>query len=63
MMLNPRRGQRVQVWYRKSVCHLFPLHGKVGVVVFASRGRPRNHCVEIDGRWFAIPCGNLRRMI
>lgn len=79
MMFNPRKGQRVQCWYRKAVCHLYPLHGKVGtvVVVFrrtvANRGpliicagkkrfrkSPRNHCVEVNGRWYSIPCGHLR---
>lgn len=62
MMLNPRKGQRVQCWYRKKVCRLFPLHGKVGTVVYASRGKPRNHCVEVDGRRYVVPCGNLRRV-
>lgn len=62
MMLNPRIGQRVQCWYRKAVSHLFPLHGKVGTVVIASRGKPRNHGVIIDGRLYVVPCGNLRRV-
>lgn len=62
MMLNPRKGQRVQCWYRKPVCHLFSLHGKVGTVVIVSRGKPRNHGVEVDGRFYVVPCGNLRRL-
>ncbi len=60
MMLDPRPGQRVQLWYRKAVCHLFPLHGKVGTVVFTSRGKPRNCCVEVNGKHYSVSCGNLR---
>lgn len=60
MMTNPRQGQRVRCWYRKAVCHLFPLHGQIGTVVYASRGKPRNHCVEVDGVRYSVPCGNLR---
>jgi hypothetical protein len=60
MMLNPRKGQRVQVWYLREKCHLYPLHGKVGTVVYASRGKPRNHCVEVNGQRYSVPCGNLK---
>lgn len=63
MMLNPRTGQRVLLWYRKAACHLFPLHGNIGVVVFASRGKPRNHCVDVDGKRYSVPCGNLRKVL
>lgn len=61
MMLNPRKGQRVQVWYNKRVCGFMPLHGKIGIVIIVCRGRPRNHGVEIEGRVYSIPCGNLRK--
>ena len=27
MKSNPRKGQRVLLWYRKDKCHLFPLYG------------------------------------
>jgi len=37
-----------------------PLHGKTGVVRVVASGRgPRNVGVEIDGRVFVIPRGNL----
>lgn len=57
MMLNPRIGQLAQCWYK---CRAMPLHGKIGVVRVASRGKPRNHGVEIAGRLYVVPCGNLR---
>lgn len=66
MMLNPRKGQRVRLWYRKKVCHLFPLHGKIGTVVVVFRrtrqneGSPRNHGVEVGGELVVVPCGNLK---
>jgi len=60
-MLKPRVGQRVQVWYAKRTRFCAPLHGKVGTVVVVSRGKPRNHGVEIDGKLYVVPCGNLRR--
>lgn len=59
-MLNPRVGQYVQVWYRKSVADKMPLHGRFGIVRAATRGKPRNHAVQIDDVMYAIPCGNLR---
>ncbi len=62
MMANPRPGQTVQVWYKKSLANWFPLHGKIGVVRIASKGKPRNHGVEIDGQLYVIPCGNLRKV-
>ncbi len=62
MMLNPRKGQVVQVWYRAEVRGAMPLHGRVGMVVIPSRGKPRNHGVEIDGRMYVVPCGNLRKV-
>lgn len=61
MLLNPRIGQRVQVWYRAGVRDHVPLHGKIGTVVIRSKGRPRNHGIEIDGMIYVVPCGNLRK--
>ena len=61
MMTNPRIGQRVQVWYRADMRPIMPYHGRVGIVRIASRGKPRNHGVEIDGRVVVVPCGNLRK--
>lgn len=63
MMLNPRRGSVVQVWYRAGVRDHMPLHGQIGVVLIPSRGRPRNHGVEIDGTLYVVPCGNLRTVV
>jgi len=71
MVSCPRIGQVVQIWYRDAVRALMPHHGKVGRVVLASRGRPRNHMVEVDscervGEHLAVtrvrivvPAGNL----
>ena len=60
MLLNPRLGQKVQCWYKN---HALPLHGKIGVVKVVSRGKPRNHGVEVDGHLYIVPCGNLRRVM
>jgi hypothetical protein len=63
MLANPRIGQRVQVWYRKSLAAEMPLHGKVGTVAIRiPNGRIKNHGVVIDGKLYAIPCGNLRQI-
>ena len=61
MLLNPKIGQDVQVWYRIGIRHVMPHHGKVGRVTVVSRGRPRNHGVQIDGVTVPVPCGNLRK--
>jgi len=61
MVLNPRQGQPVQVWYRGGLRDAMPLHGQVGEVVIISHGKPRNHGVRIDGVLYAIPCGHLRK--
>lgn len=62
MMANPKRGQRVQVWYHRRYAHTMPLHGKIGMVVVVSKGKPRNHGVEIDGVMWVVPCGNLNKV-
>ena len=61
MLSSPRIGTAVQCWYAAPARPARPLHGLTGVVVTVSRGRPRNHGVLIDGRVYAVPCGNLRR--
>lgn len=61
MIATPALGQPVQVWYRAGVRDIMPLHGKTGVVVIRSHGRPRNHAVRIGGRVYVVPCGNLRQ--
>lgn len=59
MMINPRPGQTVQVWYRQSNRSM-PHHGKTGTVLTAGKGKPRNHLIDILGIRVAVPCGNLR---
>lgn len=60
MMLNPRIGQTVRVRYRRGLRDHMPLHDRIGVVRITSRGPgPRNHGVEVDGRLYGVPCGNL----
>jgi hypothetical protein len=61
MLLNPRLGQQVQVWYRAEL-RWMPYHGRIGTVVAAGRGKPRNHLLEIDGQRVVVPCGNVRRV-
>jgi hypothetical protein len=61
MIANPKLGQTVQIWYKKSLADWFPLHGKVGSVAIVCKARKcRNHGVLVDGKVYAIPCGNLR---
>lgn len=62
MLTNPRIGARVQLHYGtgwRRACG--SLHGKVGAVRVASKGKPRNHGVIVDGKLLVIPCGNLRK--
>ena len=60
MIFHPRINQRVRVHYARRAAAYIPLHGKTGVVRVVSRGPgPRNVGVEIDGRLFVIPRGNL----
>lgn len=60
MIANPRPGRVVQIWYNQRVAPTMPLHGKIGIVAIASRGKPRNHGVMVDGVLWVVPCGNLR---
>lgn len=62
MIASPRPNSEVQCWYAERWRRVAPLHGKVGVVRISSRGRPRNHGIEIDGRLYVVPCGNLRKV-
>jgi hypothetical protein len=62
MIVRPRPGSTVQVWYRAGVRDFMPWHGRLGVVRIVAPGPgPRNHGVEIDGRLIGVPCGNLRK--
>lgn len=60
MLMNPRPGQPVQIWYNAKVRDAMPYHGCDGTVIVASRGKPRNHLIEVDGEVIVVPCGNLR---
>ena len=62
MMLNPRKGQIVQVWYRKEMRKFAPYHGRVGRIVVVNRKRPRNHGVMIGQEIVMVPCGHLRKV-
>lgn len=59
MIVNPHYNQRVTIRYAKSYAATMPLHGLSGRVVVVGKGKPRNHGVEIDGKVYAVPCGNL----
>lgn len=62
MIIHPRPGSHVQIWYRREVAPHMPLHGRVVIVGAASRGPgPRNHAIEVEGRVYSVPAGNLRR--
>lgn len=60
MLASPKVGALVQCWYAAKTRPARPLHGLTGVIVIASRGRPRNHGVLIAGTMYVVPCGNLR---
>ena len=63
MMVHPRRGQLVQVWYKRAIAPFMPLHGKTGRVAVVARGKgPRKHGAIIDGQLWVVPCGNLRKI-
>lgn len=59
MLLSPRVGEMVRVWYRRSLRGLMLYHGRVGRVLVSGRGKPRNHLVRIGGEGVVVPCGNL----
>ena len=71
LMRKPPIGKQVQVWYGKSRWERerLHLHGKVGVVRFASgngtvRGHHAgvgNHGIVIDGITYAVPGRHLRK--
>ena len=71
MIAKPARGQRVQVWYATkpkrrggvAPAEVMSLHGRIGIVRIVGRGPgPRNHGVEVGGRVYGVPCGNLRKL-
>lgn len=62
MLANPKKGTRVIIRYKKSLAGWMPLHGKTGIVTIASKGKPRNHGVVVDGVLWVVPCGNLNKV-
>lgn len=63
MILNPKVGSQVQIWYRKALSEIMPYHGEVGTVIIASRGKPRNHGIMLErGVMVSVPCGNIRKI-
>lgn len=62
MIRNPRSGQRVQLWYRKSAASTMPHHGRIGTVVLVANGAggPINAAVRLDDGCVVAPRGNLR---
>jgi len=64
VLVHPKIGAIVQVWYRKDRAAFMPWHGRLGIVRVVSKGPgPRNHGIEIDGRLVVVPCGNIRKPI
>lgn len=61
MIFGPKTGECVQLWYAKAFAHLWPFHGRFGVVRIVGSGKPRNHGIEIDGKIVVVPCGNIKR--
>jgi len=69
MMANPRVGQIVRVGYSRVMlarigtrASVAPLQDALVKVVIVSKGKPRNHGVELDGRLYIVPCGNLHKI-
>lgn len=59
MIASPKIGQQVRIRYNKRISAFMPMHDKIGRVTLSSRGKPRNHEVEVDGVRYCVPCGNL----
>ena len=60
MLVNPQKGQPVELRYREKLRALFEHHGKRGVVEIAGRGKPRNHLIRLEsGERIVVPCGHL----
>lgn len=61
VLCNPRLNQLVRIRYAAGYAHLMPLHDMIGIIRVVGNGRPRNHGVEVQGRMYAIPAGNLMK--
>lgn len=64
MIVHPKLGQSVMIWYNRRVAPSRPLHGLTGRVVVKAKGPgPRNHGVRMeDGTFCVVPCGNLNKV-
>lgn len=62
MLANPKPGQLVEIRYRAALRPIARLHGRLGVVRIVGKGKPRNHGVEVDGRLYCVPCGQLNKV-
>ena len=68
MIVHPKLGQPVLIWYNRRLAPSRPFHGMTGRVVVKAKGPgPRNHGIEImgeDGRrtFCVVPCGNLNKV-
>jgi hypothetical protein len=61
MMSHPRIGQPCRLHYRAALRPIAPHHGRIGTVVAAAGGRPRNHLIRLaDGTLVVVPAGHLR---
>jgi len=61
MLVHPRLHERVTIHYAARYGRYMPLQDRQGVVVLVGTGKPRNHGIEVDGRVYCVPCGNLNR--
>ncbi len=66
MLTCPRIGQLAVLHYARQTvaAGAAPHHGSVVTVVGRkTRGRPRNHLVQLPaGQLVVVPCGNMRRL-
>lgn len=61
VLANPKHGTLCRIHYSAKKAPFMPHHGKIGRVVVVSKGKPRNHGVEIDGKIVCFACGNLMK--
>jgi hypothetical protein len=59
MLIFGRVGLAVRIHYNAKRAPSMPNHGKVGRLAVVSRGKPRNHGVEVEVRIVVVPCGNI----
>lgn len=67
MLCNPCPGQLCRIHYAARRwgpygIQLLPHQDRCCMILLASKGKPRNHLVEVaDGSQIVVPCGNLVR--